>query len=76
MSKRNAANRYGFKGPTLQQKVFELLQARGIKGPGCRELFGVGQTWYGDVFLRGKHEPSALKLQEVYEYLTGEPLIK
>lgn len=76
MSKRTSPNVYGFKGPTLQAKVGELLQAHGYKGPRCQRDFNVGQTWYGDVFLRGKHVPSAAKLQEIYEQLTGEPLIK
>lgn len=76
MSKRTAPNVHGFKGPTLRDKVYELLKQHGVEGAQCRKLFGVGKTWYGDVFLRDKHEPSALKLQEIYEYFTGEPLIK
>lgn len=76
MSKRTSVNVHGFKGPTLQDAVGKLLEAAGYKGPQCQAMFGVGQTWYGDVFVRNKHEPSAAKLQEIYEVLSGEALIK
>lgn len=76
MSRRTAGNLHGFKGPTLYDKVEELLKAHGYKGPACQRIFNVGMSWYGDVFVRRKHEPSAAKLQEIYEVLTGEPLIK
>lgn len=76
MSRRASPNLHGFKGPTLQDKVHELLQQHGYNGPRIQRDFNVGMSWYGDVFTRKKHEPSAAKLQEIYEVLSGEPLIK
>ena len=76
MSKRSAANLHGFKGPTLFDTVERLLKEHGYNGVMVKNTFNVGQTWFGDVFTRRKHEPSAAKLQEIYEVLTGEPLIK
>lgn len=76
MSKRTSVNVHGFKGPTLFDTVKQLLEVAGYRGPACQKHFNVGQSWYGDVFVRFKHEPSAAKLQEIYEVLTGEPLIK
>lgn len=76
MTKRTGANLHGFKGPTLQAKVGELLAEHGYDGQMVHRQFNVSKTWYGDVYRRGKHLPSAAKLQEIYEVLTGEALIK
>lgn len=76
MTRRTSDNVYGFKGPTLQEAVGSLLKEHKFTGMDCVRQFNVGKTWYGDIFVRGKHVGSAHKLQEIYEYFTGEALIK
>jgi hypothetical protein len=63
-------------GPTLLDEVARLLEEQGYSGPSIQKKFNVGYTWYSDTILRRVRNPRADKLQEMYEVLTGKPLIR
>lgn len=60
--------------PHFTQVVRGLLIEHGYTGPRCEEEFGVGAAWYSS-FMRGAERCKADLLQEIYEKLTGKPLI-
>jgi hypothetical protein len=67
---------YVFKGPRLLDVVADLITEHGLKSLQVQAKFNVGRTWYSDVVLRRVRTPNPDKLQEMYEVLSGEPLIK
>jgi hypothetical protein len=67
---------YVFKGPKLLDAVAQLLREHEYNGPKVERQFNVGKTWYSDVVIRQVRTPNPDKLQEMYEVLSGGPLIK
>lgn len=64
------------KGKRLIDAMLEILEERNYTDIQCHEEFGVGQTWYRDLYSGRRKTASADTVQYIYEILIGKPLLE
>jgi transcriptional regulator with XRE-family HTH domain len=63
-------------GPRLVDRMIELVEKKGLNNRELSEQFGVSLSWFWRVKNNKIKEPSANKVQDIIESLTGKPLLK